>query len=46
MEDKMKKLIKLVGQLNKLFLKILELLGTLTLIAMSIVSTIKIFGGF
>lgn len=43
--DKIKQLIKLVAQLNKLGLKILELLGTLTLIALSIKSIIEILGG-
>ena len=45
MSDKIKELAKLVGQLNKLGLKILELLGTLTLIAMSIRSIIIIILG-
>lgn len=43
MEDKIKKLTKLVGQLNKLGLKVLELLGTLTLIGLSIKSLIDLF---
>ena len=38
MADKIKKLIKLVAQLNELGLKVLELLGTVTLIALSIKS--------
>lgn len=38
MPDKIKKLIKLVAQLNELGLKVLELLGTVTLIALSIKS--------
>ncbi len=41
MEEKIKKLVKLIGQLNKLGLKVLELLGTLTLIALSIKSLIE-----
>lgn len=41
MEEKIKKLVKLVAQLNKLGLKVLELLGTLTLIALSIKSLIE-----
>lgn len=41
MEEKIKKLVKLVGQLNKLGLKVLELLGTATLIALSIKSLIE-----
>lgn len=41
MEEKIKKLVKLVGQLNKLGLKVLELLGTVTLIALSIKSLIE-----
>ena len=36
---------KLVVQLNKLALKVLELLGTLTLIALSIQSITQIFSG-
>ena len=40
MENKIKELIKLVGQLNKLGLKVLELLGTLTLIVLSVKSLI------
>lgn len=43
MEEKIKKLVKLVGQLNKLGLKVLELLGTITLIALSIKSLIEMF---
>ena len=39
--DKIKKLIKLVAQLNELGLKILELLGTVTLIALSIKSLLQ-----
>ncbi len=42
MEEKIKKLAKLVGQLNKLGLKVIELLGTLTLIALAIKSLIEI----
>ena len=45
MNEKIKKLIKLVGQLNKLLLKVLELLGTITLIALSIKSIIELWGG-
>lgn len=41
MEEKIKKLVKLVAQLNKLGLKVLELLGTLTLIALSIKSLLE-----
>lgn len=41
MEEKIKKLVKLVAQLNKLGLKVLELLGTLTLIALSFKSLIE-----
>ena len=41
MADKIKKLIKLVAQLNELGLKILELLGTVTLIALSIKSLLQ-----
>ena len=43
MEEKIKKLVKLVAQLNKLGLKVLELLGTKTLIALSIKSLIEMF---
>ncbi len=43
MEDKIKKLTKLIAQLNKLGLKVLELLGTLTLIGLSIKSLIDLF---
>ena len=43
--EKTKELVKLVAQLNKLALKVLELLGTLTLIALSIQSIIQIFSG-
>lgn len=42
MEDKIKKLVKLVGQLNKLGLKFLELLGTITLIVLAIKSLIEL----
>ncbi len=41
MEEKIKKLVKLCNQLNKLGLKVLELLGTVTLIALSIKSLIE-----
>lgn len=40
-EDKIKKLAELVKQLNKLGLKVLELLGTITLIALAIKSLIE-----
>ncbi len=42
MEEKIKKLIKLMTQLNKLGLKVLELLGTITLIALSIKSLLEL----
>ena len=42
MEEKIKNLIKLVEQLNKLGLKVLELLGTITLIALSIKSLLEL----
>lgn len=42
MENKIKKLVKLIGQLNKLGLKVLELLGTITLIALAIKSLIDL----
>ena len=41
LEEKIKKLVKLVAQLNKLGLKVLEFLGTLTLIVLSIKSLIE-----
>ena len=41
MADKIKKLIKLMAQLNELGLKVLELLGTVTLIALSIMSLLQ-----
>ena len=44
MNEKIKKLIKLVGQLNKLLLKVLELLGTVTLVLLSIKSIIELWG--
>ena len=43
MEDKIKKLIKQVELLNKLTVKIVEFLGTLTLIEMAIKSIIQIW---
>lgn len=43
MENKIKKLIKLVGQLNQLGLKVLELLGTLTLVALAVKTLIGLF---
>lgn len=39
--DTIKKLVKLLEQLNKLGLKVLELLGTLTLIALSVKSLLQ-----
>ncbi len=39
--ETIKKLVKLVEQLNKLGLKVLELLGTVTLIALSIKSLLQ-----
>lgn len=39
--DTIKKLIKLMTQLNELGLKVLELLGTVTLIALSIKSLLQ-----
>ncbi len=39
--DTIKKLIKLMAQLNELGLKVLELLGTVTLIALSIKSLLQ-----
>lgn len=44
MIDKIKKLIKLLEQLNKLLLKVIELFGTLTLLALAIKSLIEILG--
>lgn len=40
-EEKLKKLVKLIEQLNKLGLKVIELLGTVTLIALSVKSLIE-----
>lgn len=42
MIDKIKELEKLVGQLNKLLLKVIELLGTVTLAALAIKSLIEL----
>ncbi len=44
MIEKIKKLIKLLEQLNKLLLKVIELFGTLTLLALAIKSLIEILG--
>jgi hypothetical protein len=38
-ENKIKELTKLIGQLNKLLIKVLEFLGTLTLIEMAVKAT-------
>lgn len=40
--DKIKELEKLVTQLNKLLLKVIELLGTVTLTALAIKSLIEL----
>lgn len=40
--DKIKELEKLVAQLNKLLLKVIELLGTVTLTALAIKSLIEL----
>lgn len=45
MNERIKELIKLVTQLNKLFLKLIELLGTATLLTLAIKSLIEIVGG-
>lgn len=42
MIDKIKELEKLVTQLNKLLLKVIELLGTVTLAALAIKSLIEL----
>ncbi len=42
MIDKIKELEKLVAQLNKLLLKVIELLGTITLTALAIKSLIEL----
>lgn len=42
MNDKIKKLIKLLEQLNKLLLKVIELLGTTSLLVLSIKSLIEL----
>lgn len=41
MLDKIKELEKLVGQLNKLILKVIELTGTITLLILAIKSLIE-----
>lgn len=43
MNDKIKKLTELVGQLSKLVLKIVELLGYITLAEMAIKTIIQIW---
>lgn len=43
MSDKIKELIKLVGQLNKLVLKVIELVGTITLLLLAIKTIIELF---
>ncbi|MCQ4023298.1 MULTISPECIES: hypothetical protein [unclassified Ruminococcus] len=45
MIEKIKKLIKLLEQLNELLLKAIELLGTATLLILAIKSLIEIMGG-
>ena len=42
-EDKIKELVKLVGQLNKLMLKVIELLGYTTLAEMAVKTMIQIW---
>lgn len=42
MIDKIQELEKLVAQLNKLLLKVIELLGTITLTALAIKSLIEL----
>lgn len=41
--DKIKKLVKVVDDLNKLLLKVIELAGTITLLALSIKGLLEIF---
>ena len=41
--DKIKELIKLIEQLNKLLLKVIELAGTVTLLALAIKQIIETF---
>ena len=41
--DKIKELIKLIEQLNKLLLKVIELAGTVTLLVMTIKQIIETF---
>ena len=41
--DKIKELIKLIEQLNKLLLKVIELAGTVTLLVMAIKQIIETF---
>ena len=38
MNDKIKELIKIVGNLNKLMLKVIELAGTITLLVLAVQS--------
>lgn len=43
LSDKIKELIKLVEQLNKLTLKVIELVGTITLLALAIKTITELF---
>lgn len=43
MNDKIKELIKLVEQLNKLALKVTELVGTITLIVLAVKTIVEQF---
>ena len=43
MSDKIKELIKLVEQLNKLTLKVIELAGTITLLVLAIKTIVDLF---
>lgn len=45
MINKIKELIKLLEQLNKLLLKLIEVLGTATLLALAVKSLIEIILG-
>lgn len=43
MEDKIKELVKLVTQLNKLMMKVIEFLGYMTLAEMAVKTMIQIW---
>lgn len=43
LNDKIKELIKIVGNLNKLMLKVIELAGTITLLVLAVKSILMCF---